>query len=103
MLLDSVHILIHFLVGTHLQSVGHNQMDASCQLFSHISFQISTVGLLITPCGPNDALSCMMQVTSLQLQAETVDISEARSKVRERYVRLVNGITHVAAFIVSAF
>jgi hypothetical protein len=70
-------------------------MDASCQLLSYISFQISTVGLLITPlsCGPNDALSCMMQVTSLQLQAETVDISEARTKLRERYVRLANGIT----------
>jgi hypothetical protein len=44
----------------------------------------------------------MMQVTSLQLQAETVDISEARSKLRGRYVRLVNGIAHVA-FIVSAY
>jgi hypothetical protein len=54
-------------------------------------------------CGPNYALSCMMQVTSLQLQAEPVDISEARSKLRERYVRLVNGITHVAAFIVLAY
>jgi hypothetical protein len=54
-------------------------------------------------CGANYALSCMMQVTSLQLQAEPVDISEARSKLRERYVRLVNGITHVAAFIVLAY